>query len=106
MWLALAGILHQSDIDAFAPLAGPAFGFLPHDPALRITNGTFPAVLLAPTVIKADTGSLRADGQLLGAPSLVLPHVDSAVALVAGTGSVALGACPLALLLSFRSILS
>ncbi|GAA5839213.1 hypothetical protein JCM9279_002629 [Rhodotorula babjevae] len=68
VWLALAGILHQSDIDAFAPLAGPAFGFLPQDPALRITN----------------------DGQLLGAPCLVLPHVDSAIALVAGTGSVAL----------------
>ncbi|GAA5940288.1 hypothetical protein JCM3775_004421 [Rhodotorula graminis] len=68
VWLALAGILHQSDIDAFAPLAGPAFGFVPGDPALRITN----------------------DGQLLGAPCLVMPHVDSAVALVAGTGSVAL----------------
>ncbi|GAA5891501.1 hypothetical protein JCM8208_007304 [Rhodotorula glutinis] len=68
VWLALAGILHQSDIDAFAPLAGPAFGFLPRDPALRITN----------------------DGQLLGAPCLVMPHVDSAIALVAGTGSVAL----------------
>ncbi|BGP51385.1 hypothetical protein JCM10450v2_007323 [Rhodotorula kratochvilovae] len=68
VWLALAGILHKSDVNAFAPLACEAFGFPLGDPALRITN----------------------DGQLLGAPCLPLPHIDTAVALVAGTGSVAL----------------
>ncbi|GAA6055845.1 hypothetical protein JCM3770_004788 [Rhodotorula araucariae] len=68
VWLALAGILHQSDIDAFTPLACQAFGFSLGDPALRITN----------------------DGHLLGAPSLTVRHIDSTVALVAGTGSVAL----------------
>ncbi|TNY24053.1 hypothetical protein DMC30DRAFT_387865 [Rhodotorula diobovata] len=68
VWLALAGILHKSDVDAFAPLAARVFGFLPDDPALRITN----------------------DGQLLGAPCLAMAQVDTAIALVAGTGSVAL----------------
>ncbi|GAA6037681.1 hypothetical protein JCM8097_002282 [Rhodosporidiobolus ruineniae] len=68
VWLGLAGVLHQADIDAFAPYAQEAFGFAPGDSALRISN----------------------DGHLLASPCLRLEGVDSAVAIVAGTGSVGL----------------
>lgn len=40
VWLGLAGILHQADIDAFAPFAREAFHISAEDDdALRITNG-------------------------------------------------------------------
>ncbi|BGP19902.1 hypothetical protein JCM10213_008624 [Rhodosporidiobolus nylandii] len=68
VWLGLAGVLHQADIDAFAPFACEAFGFAAGDARLRITN----------------------DGHLLASPCLRLPHIDSTVAIVAGTGSVGL----------------
>ncbi|GAA5990317.1 hypothetical protein JCM10908_007312 [Rhodotorula pacifica] len=66
VWLGLAGVLHARDIDDVAPHAQEAFGIPSGDPALRISN----------------------DGFLLAAPSLALPHIDTTLALVAGTGSV------------------
>lgn len=40
VWLGLAGIGHQSDVDAFAPLVRKAFNIAEDDEcALRITNG-------------------------------------------------------------------
>lgn len=39
VWLGLAGIKHQADIDAFAPYALAAFGLSATDDALAITNG-------------------------------------------------------------------
>ncbi|GAA5888476.1 hypothetical protein JCM6882_008634 [Rhodosporidiobolus microsporus] len=66
VWLALAGLQNDADAEAFRPYACEAFSFSSHDPALRITN----------------------DGHLLASPCLKNPHVDSTVALVAGTGSV------------------
>ncbi|GAA6020409.1 hypothetical protein JCM10207_002098 [Rhodosporidiobolus poonsookiae] len=68
VWLALAGVLHQRDIDEFAPHAARAFGFAEGDLALRITN----------------------DGFLLASPCLAIPEVDSTVGIIAGTGSVGL----------------
>ncbi|GAA5985220.1 hypothetical protein JCM11641_003636 [Rhodosporidiobolus odoratus] len=67
-WLGLAGVLHQADVDAFMPFVCEAFGFKLGDSAVKITN----------------------DGHLLASPCLSLPHVDSTVAIVAGTGSVGL----------------
>ncbi|GAA5956946.1 hypothetical protein JCM8115_003872 [Rhodotorula mucilaginosa] len=66
VWLGLAGVLHPRDIDEIAPHAQEAFGIAGGDPALRISN----------------------DGFLLAAPSLAMDHIDSTIALVAGTGSV------------------
>ncbi|GAA5903201.1 uncharacterized protein JCM6883_002727 [Sporobolomyces salmoneus] len=68
VWLGIAGILRQSEVDAFRPLAAKAFGFTLDDDRLRITN----------------------DGHLLAAPAVSLPHIESTVVLVAGTGSVSL----------------
>lgn len=43
VWLGLAGVLHQADIDAFAPFAREAFHIdAEDDRALRITNGEGP----------------------------------------------------------------
>ena len=39
VWLGLAGVLHQRDIDEIAPHAQEAFGIAGGDPALRISNG-------------------------------------------------------------------
>lgn len=39
VWLGLAGVLHQRDIDEIAPHAQEAFGIAAGDPALRISNG-------------------------------------------------------------------
>lgn len=40
IWLGLAGVLHQADIDDFTPFAREAFHFGADDKgALRITNG-------------------------------------------------------------------
>ncbi|GAA5840298.1 hypothetical protein JCM11251_006688 [Rhodosporidiobolus azoricus] len=66
IWLALAGLQNDTDVEAFRPHACEAFSFSPDDQALRITN----------------------DGHLLAAPCLKNPNVDSTIALVAGTGSV------------------
>ena len=40
VWLGLAGIGHQADVDAFAPHALEALCLEPEDNALRITNGS------------------------------------------------------------------
>jgi len=40
VWLGIAGILRQEEIDEFRPLATKAFGFEQDDERLRITNGT------------------------------------------------------------------
>ncbi|GAA5872726.1 hypothetical protein JCM1840_004501 [Sporobolomyces johnsonii] len=68
VWLGLAGVLHQADIEAVRGVACPLFGFAEDDARLRITN----------------------DGHLLAAPSVLLPCIESTVVLVAGTGSVGL----------------
>ncbi|BGP27480.1 glucokinase regulator family protein [Rhodotorula toruloides] len=65
VWLGLAGVLYPSDVTEFAPLARDAFGFEEGEDALKITN----------------------DGHLLAAPCLTMPHLDSTIATVAGTGS-------------------
>lgn len=40
VWLGLAGILHQADVDDFTPFAREAFHFgAENEGALRITNG-------------------------------------------------------------------
>lgn len=89
VWLGLAGIGHQSDVNAFAPLVRQAFNIAEGDEeALRITNGeckeqhSVQILTNAPRV---------ADGHLLASPCASLPNVDSTVALVAGTGTVGLG---------------
>ncbi|KAI5475094.1 glucokinase regulator family protein [Pseudohyphozyma bogoriensis] len=70
VWLGLAGIGPQADIDAFSSHAHAAF-LIPvgQVDALRITN----------------------DGNLLAAPCALIPHVDSTVVLVAGTAFVKSG---------------
>ncbi|GAA6007478.1 hypothetical protein JCM11491_004176 [Sporobolomyces phaffii] len=68
VWLGVAGILRDSEISAFRPLAAKALGFDPADDRLRITN----------------------DGHLLAAPAVSLRQIVSTVVLVAGTGSVSL----------------
>ncbi|KAK4052324.1 hypothetical protein OIO90_004405 [Microbotryomycetes sp. JL221] len=66
VWLGLAGIGYVADIEAFAPFVKRAFA-IPHDDSasLKITN----------------------DGDLLAASCILLPHVDSTVAIIAGTGT-------------------
>ncbi|KAL8284005.1 hypothetical protein RQP46_005118 [Phenoliferia psychrophenolica] len=67
VWLGLAGITSREDEVAFRPLAHEAFAIpLAEVNALRVTN----------------------DGHLLASPCSLIPHVDSAVVLVAGTGTV------------------
>ncbi|KAK4703022.1 hypothetical protein P7C70_g3194, partial [Phenoliferia sp. Uapishka_3] len=67
VWLGLAGITSKEDEDAFKPFAMEAFGFEAEEPdRLKVTN----------------------DGHLLASPCQSIPHVDSAVVLVAGTGTV------------------
>lgn len=39
VWLGIAGILRQEEIDEFRPLATEAFGFQADDESIRITNG-------------------------------------------------------------------
>ncbi|GAA5824235.1 hypothetical protein JCM5353_000360 [Sporobolomyces roseus] len=69
VWLGIAGILRQEEVDEFRPLATEAFGFEADDERLRITN----------------------DGHLLAAPAVSQKDIESTVVLVAGTGSVSLG---------------
>jgi hypothetical protein len=40
VWIGIAGVLHQPDIEAFQPFVRRAFGFEEGDGRLRITNGT------------------------------------------------------------------
>lgn len=94
VWLGLAGVLHKRDIEEIAPQIQAAFGFAPGDSALQISNG---ASFSRPFTVEQLRGAQRTesapmpDGYLLAAPSLALEHIDSTVALVAGTGSVNLG---------------
>nr|CRX79218.1 hypothetical protein ls5931a1_00027 [Leucosporidium scottii] len=69
VWLGLAGVLHQADIDDFTPFAQEAFHFGAEDQgALRITN----------------------DGHLLASSCTLMPEIDSTIVLIAGTGTVGL----------------
>lgn len=54
VWLGLAGILHQPDIDAFAPYARKAFHISDDesDDALRITNGN--SAIFSPWDLRID----------------------------------------------------
>lgn len=87
VWLGLAGVLYPSDVADFAPLAREAFGFEEGEDALRITNGEFIDIMRL--LFAAD--AIHADGHLLAAPCLTMPHLDSTIATVAGTGSCNLG---------------
>ncbi|ORY85980.1 hypothetical protein BCR35DRAFT_330682 [Leucosporidium creatinivorum] len=69
VWLGLAGVLHQADIDDFTPFAQEAFHFGAEDQgALRITN----------------------DGHLLASSCTLMPEIESTIVLIAGTGTVGL----------------
>ncbi|KAM0786136.1 hypothetical protein ACM66B_006945 [Microbotryomycetes sp. NB124-2] len=66
IWLGLAGINHEADVTVFEPFVRRAFAIpLDDDSSLTITN----------------------DGHLLASGSVLLPHIDSTVAIIAGTGT-------------------
>ncbi|KAK4048411.1 hypothetical protein OIV83_004757 [Microbotryomycetes sp. JL201] len=66
VWLGLAGINHDADVTMFEPYVRKAFAIPDDDDSsMKITN----------------------DGHLLASGSILLPHIDSTVAIIAGTGT-------------------